>query len=200
MKFYLFRHGQTDWNKERRIQGHSNIPLNKTGQEQALKLREILSHLELDIIYSSDLDRAFETAVIGIGDADIKVEKDIRLREAHFGEAEGMLLGDIVSKFGEDTWNKFMTLDPDDLEISFPGGESRKSSIVRMRAVIDELRRDNKFERVGISTHGGVVRNLLASYLIESGKQGRFDIPIPNCVVYELDFSTGEAIVSGPIE
>ena len=200
MKFYLFRHGQTDWNKERRIQGHSNIPLNKTGQEQALKLREILSHLELDIIYSSDLDRAFETAVIGIGDTDIKVEKDIRLREAHFGEAEGMLLGDIVSKFGEDTWNKFMTLDPDDLEISFPGGEYRKSSIVRMRAVIDELRRDNNFERVGISTHGGVVRNLLASYLIESGKQGKFDIPIHNCVVYELDFSTGEAIVSGPIE
>lgn len=199
MKFYIFRHGQTDWNKDRRIQGHSNIPLNEEGRKQALGLKEILSGLDLEIIYSSDLDRAYETACIARTGLDIEVIKDHRLREADFGQAEGMLIEDVIKTFGKDSWNRFMKFDPNHLDISFPGGETRRHSIARMRSVVDELIEKNEYERVGISTHGGVVRNLLASYLMEKKTGGDFDIPIPNCVVYELSFENDNFSIMGPL-
>lgn len=203
MDFYVFRHGQTDWNRERRIQGHSNIPLNEEGRLQAAELRETLSHLNLDIIFSSDLDRAYETALIASDGLGIEVIKEPRLREAHFGQAEGMLIEDIVNTFGEDSWARFMKLDPNHLDISFPDGETRRNSIHRMRSVIEELINKNEYKRVGISTHGGVVRNLLGSYLMEKKTGENFDIPIPNCVVYQLSYKAGEAgefNVSGPLK
>jgi len=199
MKFYLFRHGQTDWNKERRIQGHSNIPLNEEGRGQALKLRDVISSLNLDIIYSSDLDRAFETAFIASQGLDIEIVKEKRLREASFGKAEGMLLADIIKEFGEDSWQRFMKLDRDHLDACFPEGETRRHSIERMRSVIDEIINEGKYQKIGISTHGGVVRNLLGSYLMDSDPGGVFDIPIPNCVVYELATEEGDFSISGPL-
>lgn len=200
MKFYVFRHGQTDWNRERRIQGHSNIPLNDEGRRQATQLREILSHLNLDIIFSSDLERAYETALIASDGLAIEVIKDQRLREAHFGQAEGMLIEDIIKTFGEDSWTRFMKLDANHLDISFPDGETRRNSILRMRSVIDELIKKNEYQRIGISTHGGVVRNLLGSYLMDKSSGQSFDIPIPNCVVYELSYEAGEFNISGPLK
>ncbi len=199
MKFYIFRHGQTDWNKERRIQGHSNIPLNEEGRRQATELQQVLSRLNLDIIYSSDLDRAYETAQIGAEGLGLEIIKEQRLREAHFGQAEGMLIEDIMKTFGEDSWQRFMKLDPNHLDVCFPDGETRRNSILRMRTVIDDVIKDGRFERVGISTHGGVVRNLLGSYLMEKERGGSFDIPIPNCVVYELSYTSGDFEVSGPL-
>ena len=154
----------------------------------------------LDIIFSSDLDRAFETAQIGTQGLGLDIIKEKRLREAHFGDAEGKLLPDILTTFGKDLWDKFMTFDIDHLDLSFPNGETRRDSISRMRAVIDEIIESNKYSKVGISTHGGVVRNLLGSYLMESEGERVFDIAIPNCVVYELSYSDGVFRVSGPIE
>ncbi len=200
MKFYIFRHGQTDWNKERRIQGHSNTPLNDLGRSQATELRRKLSGLNLQIIYSSDLDRAFETAQIGVKGLDIEIIKDERLREAQFGQAEGMLIEDIMKTFGEESWERFMKLDPNHLDICFPDGETRRNSILRMRSVIDEIIKEGKYERVGISTHGGVVRNLLGSYLMEKDRESNYDIPIPNCVVYELNYQNGSFDITGPLE
>ncbi len=199
MKFYVFRHGQTDWNKETRIQGHSNIPLNSQGREQAKELSKILEKLDLEIIYSSDLDRAYETAQIACEKLDIEIIKDKNLREAHFGDAEGLLLDQIIEKFGSDLWEKFMKVDIDHLDICFPHGETRRDSIIRMRGVIDRIITEGKFSRVGISTHGGVVRNLLGSYILEKGKTKTVDIPIPNCVVYELEFRDSDFYVSGPV-
>lgn len=200
MKFYIFRHGQTDWNKEQRIQGHSNTPLNDLGRSQAVELQRKLAGLELEIVYSSDLDRAYETAQIGANGLDIEIIKDKRLREAQFGQAEGMLIDDIMKTFGKDSWERFMKLDPDHLDVCFPDGETRRNSILRMRSVINEIINEGKYKRVGISTHGGVVRNLLGSYLMEKDSSGNFDIPIPNCVVYELSYDEGSFNISGPLE
>lgn len=199
MKFYFFRHGQTDWNKVRRIQGHSNIPLNEQGKSEATELSDFVKTLDLEIVYSSDLDRAFETAQIATHGLDLEIIKEARLREANFGDAEGRTIPEIVELFGNDLWEKFMKVDPNNMNIGFPGGETRADSIKRMRSFIDEVRKENQYERVGISTHGGVVRNLLGSYILEHSERRDFDIPIPNCVCYELAFEEGKAVVTGPL-
>lgn len=194
MNFYIFRHGQTDWNLSTRIQGFTDIPLNSHGQRQASDLYEKLKNLDLDIIYSSDLERAFETALISTKQLNLQIVKDQRLREAYFGDAEGMLRDDAIEKFGHELWNRFMVVNPEDLDVSFPNGETRGESIQRMRSIIDEIRTMN-YKNVGISTHGGVVRNLLHSYL----PVGTPTLEIPNCVVYKLSFVENSATVEGPL-
>ena len=89
MKIYLFRHGETDWNKARRLQGQSNIPLNPFGRELAMKTAEALQDISFDRAFSSPLSRAVETAQILLGDTQIPVITDHRLLEINFGDCEG---------------------------------------------------------------------------------------------------------------
>lgn len=196
-EFYIFRHGETDWNKSKRIQGHTNTRLNSTGINQAKQLVELLSNKSLEIIYSSDLDRAFQTAEIINQNLNLPIIKTNQLREAHFGEAEGMLLDDIIEKWGLEFWEKFRTLGPKNQEIGFPGGETRGDSVKRMRAFIDSVIKETEHAKIGISTHGGVVRNLLHSFLDEN----HTPLPIPNCVCYLLKYDPIDETfsVEGPL-
>jgi len=196
MRFLIFRHGQTDWNKEWRIQGSSNTPLNDFGREQAKGLIPIMEELKPEIIYSSDLDRAFDTGKTVSDSLGIEIIAEKRLREANFGQAEGMTVDEIKKRFGESLWNDFRKLNSQNKKACFPGGETRFDSVLRMRSVIDEIVSEQKYKTVGISTHGGVVRNLLHSYLPDDHEP----IAIPNCVVYLLELEMNKFKVSGPIE
>lgn len=196
MEFYLFRHGETDWNLEQRIQGSTDTELNETGLEQARSLVPLLEKFDLQAIYSSDLKRAFKTGEIIASSLEIPIYSDNRLREANFGEAEGKTVEEIIKLYGQDLWENFRHMKKDKSDIRFPGGESRLESVKRMRSVIDDLIGESKFQRIGIATHGGVVRNLLHSYLPEDHQS----LPIPNCVVYRLHWNLDSFIVEGPIE
>lgn len=88
MKIYLFRHGETDWNRERRLQGQSDIPLNDAGRELAAKTAEALKGTVFDAVFSSPLCRAVETAEILSGGG-VPIILDDRLREINFGVCEG---------------------------------------------------------------------------------------------------------------
>lgn len=195
MKFYLFRHGETDWNKVQRIQGSTNTPLNAKGREQAKGLIPLFEELQPEIIFSSDLQRAFDTGSTIANALGIPIKKDQRLREAYFGEAEGMKVSEIKETFGEDIWENFKIMTPEHEDLSFPGGESRRESVKRMRSVIEEIISLGEYKAVGISTHGGVVRNLLHSYL----EPGHPPIEIPNCVTYLLEYKEGLFKVKGPL-
>lgn len=195
MIFYLFRHGETDWNKDQRIQGSTDTPLNQRGWEQARELVPLFKELRPDVIISSDLQRAFNTGKVIAESLNIPIYKDSRLREAFFGEAEGRTLSEIKKEFGEDLWEKFKIYTPEYENIRFPGGESRGESVKRMRSVIDELVEKNQYQKVGIATHGGVVRNLLHSYL----EEGIPALQIPNCVTYKLEHKKGQFEVTGPL-
>lgn len=99
MILYLVRHGETDWNRQRRIQGHSDIPLNEQGILQARRLAERFRKHPADIIFSSDLLRARQTAEI-IGEAlDLPVHTCPRLRERSFGQLEGMTVEEIKQRY-----------------------------------------------------------------------------------------------------
>ena len=89
MEIYLFRHGETDWNKERRLQGHSDIPLNGFGRELAVETAGSLAGLTFDRAFSSPLKRAFETAQILLAGRNVPLETDERLMEMGFGDCEG---------------------------------------------------------------------------------------------------------------
>lgn len=195
MKFYLFRHGETDWNKVQRIQGSTDTELNATGIEQAKSLIPKLEPLGLEAIISSDLKRAYKTGEVVANALKLPIFKDKRLREAHFGEAEGKTVAEVKELYGEDLWSKFRNYNKKDEDVRFPGGESRAESIIRMRSVIEELIENPSYQRVGIATHGGVVCNLLLSYLPE----GSATLSVPNCVVYELSYKDSSYLVRGPL-
>ena len=83
---YLTRHGQTLWNLEKRLQGRGNSPLTEDGIERAKELRDRLKNIHIDIIYSSPIERAFETAKIIKGDKDVEIITDDGFMEMCFGD------------------------------------------------------------------------------------------------------------------
>lgn len=182
--FYIFRHGETDWNRERRCQGHTNVSLNETGRQQALLLAQKLLHLPIDIVVSSDLERAYSTGGIVALTKGIPIVVDHRLREMSYGEAEGMLYDDAIKSFGPELWEHFQTFERKYDHIGFPGGETRKIVRERFHQALIELVETTNHQTIGISTHGGALRNILHSFLPED----HLMLPIPNCVVYKCEF------------
>lgn len=132
MKIYVIRHGETDWNKERRIQGQSNTNLNDYGRELAEKTREGLKDVKFDYVFSSPLDRAHETALIICKGRDINVECDDRLKEICFGEYEGTTKEDRDPSF-----NAFFKA-PGEF-VPAKGGESIDELLIRTKDFIDSV-------------------------------------------------------------
>src|SRR5512143_229699 len=95
----IIRHGETDWNVERRIQGHTDIPLNETGRAQALAMAFNAAHQRFDASYSSDLSRARETAQALAQREGHEVKLLPQLRERHFGLFQGMTAAEAAARF-----------------------------------------------------------------------------------------------------
>ena len=96
MVLYVVRHGETDWNKVKRVQGHTDIPLNEYGRHLARETAKGLKETRIDLAITSPLIRAKETAQIILGTRQIPLLEDPRIKEIGFGEYEG------VSCNGED--------------------------------------------------------------------------------------------------
>src|SRR5215510_4519160 len=117
LRIYLARHGETDWNAERRLQGRTDTTLNATGRQQAAKLAERLKGVRLDAVYSSTLNRSIETAAIAHGAAPVKSLAG--LNERNHGKFEGKKV-DGSDPVSEQEWRK-RRRDPED---ELHGGES----------------------------------------------------------------------------
>lgn len=175
--FYIFRHGETDYNKERRWQGCGlNPPLNETGVAQAKELTGLLQDKDLQIIYSSPLKRALQTAEIVNETFRLPIEIIPDLREGCFGEAEGMLKTEIAQKYPDifEAWYN----GEDDMDIGFPEGETKRQMQERMLGVLERLR-DVPYQRIGIASHGSSIRYLLMAF-------GQKPHRMPNTALYHL--------------
>ncbi|HKU35262.1 MAG TPA: histidine phosphatase family protein [Paenarthrobacter sp.] len=143
--FALVRHGQTDWNAERRLQGATDIPLNETGREQARDAVAILSGYEWDTIVSSPLSRAAETADLIAEGLGLTVARRVpELIERSFGPAEGLQAGP--------------ELDALRIPGGFRGGESDDDAAARGTAALEELAREFAGQRVLVVSHGTLIR------------------------------------------
>ena len=183
---YIFRHGQTDWNAEGRIQGHIDIPLNETGREQARKLVPVLRKLEIEAFLSSDLSRASETAQI-IADqlGGLPVHQDKDLREIHLGKIEGLSRTEIEKLLGVEFSDRLRSDPLSDSDVTLLGSESAEQVIARAIRGIRSFFDKTEFKTIGIATHGGVIRRV-----IQHAQQGRdYPAPIPNGVIYPFSIS-----------
>jgi broad specificity phosphatase PhoE len=147
---WLVRHGQTDWNVEGRWQGHTDLPLNAVGREQTEILVESLANIHFDAIFSSDLDRAYETAYAVGKQHGIKVHIEERLREINLGEWEG-LTGEEIQRLYPAEWQD-REMFP--LEARPPGGESMFELAVRIIPAVTDIARRYPSGRVLIVSHG----------------------------------------------
>lgn len=186
--FYIFRHGETDWNKERRCQGHTNTPLNQNGLLQAMELAERMMNVPLEIVVSSDLERALITGKTVAEKKAVPLQVDSRLREMSYGEAEGMLFEEAIQSFGTELWQKLQSFRKENDHVGFPGGETRKMARERFLEVIYHLLESTTHQHIGISTHGGALRNALHHFLPEEHPI----LTIPNCVLYRLVYDVKE--------
>jgi len=132
-EIFVFRHGETDWNKERRYQGHSDIPLNEEGRRQAEELRARLESLAPQVILSSDLSRAFETAKIAAANLKVDILPFTAYRECHLGECEGLHKDVINSKYGPEQLERWGSIQRKDHDFRFPGGESKHELLQRIQ-------------------------------------------------------------------
>jgi probable phosphoglycerate mutase len=147
---YLVRHGETDWNAQRRIQGSTDIPLNEKGRAQAEATGKLLARRTWDGIYSSPLSRAFETASIISSELGLGRPATVpAIVERNYGEAEGL--------DGEQIERRF----PGDSPV--PGRESHEEVAERALPALVSLAVSRPGESLIVVTHGGVIRSVLTA-------------------------------------
>ncbi|BAU32359.1 histidine phosphatase family protein [Microcella alkaliphila] len=171
--FALVRHGETDWNRARRIQGATDIPLNDLGREQAAAAGRLLAGRAWSRIVASPLSRASETAQIiareiGFGD----IEHDAAFVERNYGEAEGLTGIELDARFPEG--------------VKVPGLEAREAVADRVIAGLHQLADAHPGEAIIVVAHGGVIRSVL-----ETVAPGRHREPITNGSIHSFQHADG---------
>ena len=181
---FLFRHGETDFNREHRFQGHLDIPLNDEGRAQAARLQPTILRLGLEEILSSDLCRAHETARIASADLKLPIISTPGLREAYLGDAQGLTAEELELKFGEALVSRWKSPYRSDADVSYPGGETGREVLERVLKTLREHLAITQASRIGIATHGGVIRRVVRSLI----REHEAPIPIPNGIIYPLQW------------
>ena len=156
----LARHGETDWNRERRWQGHADPWLNEAGREQAHALARELAGDPPHAVYSSDLARAQETAEIVAGELGLPLAVDPRLREVDIGEWSGLLWAEIEERFPEGVARRLAG------GTGWEEGEEFDAMRDRVVEALIEIGISHEGGRVLVVTHGGPV---VAAWLAAGG-------------------------------
>jgi phosphoserine phosphatase len=156
---YLARHGESDWNVERRWQGHTDRPLTDRGREQAERLAERLGDVELDAIYASDLRRAWETAEAVARPRGLEVVRVPELREVHVGSWSGLTRDECAERF-PDAFARWQAGGS-----GWDDGESYEAMGERTVAAILRLAAEHPDGAILVVSHGGPIRAVHAHAL-----------------------------------
>ena len=190
MKIYFVRHGETIWNKEKKIQGQSDIPLNEYGKELGYITAEALKDIPFDIVYTSPLIRAKETAQILVQNRNLEIHEDNRLTEMSFGEGEGESLPEIHAhpemKLHDFIHNPGEYTPP-------AGGETFEELYNRCKNFIEEviLPAEKKYNTMLIVGHGALIRGMI-HYINNRPTKDFWIVTHKNCSVTIADCTNGK--------
>jgi alpha-ribazole phosphatase len=157
MRLILVRHGETAWNEARRFQGHTDTPLNRTGQRQAAAVARVLRCDTVHAIIASDLLRAQETARTIADPLTLTVTPDPRWREMAFGDWEGLTYDALQQRHPK----RLAAWHGDPLQVAPPNGETLTHLANRVRLAWHDLKAAYAGQTVVLIAHGGPLRILL---------------------------------------
>lgn len=185
-RLYLIRHGQSVWNRERKVQGQTNSPLTELGKKQAEAVAEVLADRKVDALYASDLTRAHETANVIGRKVNLQPKLDPRLREMSYGVLEGLTWDEAERQYP----GMYAALRGGPPDRVIPEGESRLQLVARGRDFLASVVHRHEGQEIVAATHGGLIAYVLRSLL---------DIPLdappafrtPNCALTSFVFDKG---------
>ena len=178
MKIYYVRHGQTDWNLERKMQGGgTEKELNGTGIEQANETKKELENIKYDVIICSPMKRAKQTAEIINQGKEVETIIDERIRERKLGELEGHSITEEIEK---KIWDY-------DLNYQIPNGENLHDFEKRILEFLEEIKQKYIDKTVLIVAHGGVAKVIKAHLFGMPESKKLSDISMKNCEIIESE-------------
>lgn len=161
----LIRHGETAWNAEKRLQGHTDIPLNPRGEVQAKQMAQALKNtrLSFDVLYTSDLKRAADTAHAIVESLGLAPRSMADLRERHFGGLQGLTTEEApLAKPA--IWQAHISRQ---LDHELEGGESIAQFALRVQNALDTIRQKHQGQTILVVSHGGTLDMI---YRLASGQ------------------------------
>lgn len=169
MEIYVTRHGQTTWNINKRLQGCCNSDLTELGIKQAEALRDRLEDIDIQVIYTSPLKRAVDTANILKGNRNIEVICKDGLKELNFGEYEGSIEEELLK---EGRGKEISRIFSGDMEARAPKGESLRELYDRIEETLEDILSKEKRERILIVSHGMALKAIMYYF---NNKENKFD-------------------------
>jgi broad specificity phosphatase PhoE len=161
-RIILVNNGQTDWSKDGRIQGELDIPLNKEGEKEAVKIALELSNIKIESIYSSALSRSYETATIIAKMHHLNVKPLKELNELNHGVWQGLSIDEIKKRYRK----LYRMWDSAPGSVRLPQGETIKEAFERSTSVVQKLIQRHREQTVGIVTHR-ITCALIKSYYLK---------------------------------
>lgn len=186
--FLLIRHGETEWNAMKKIQGQLDIPLSERGLKQAEKIAKFLQqdHSDINAIYSSDLARARVTAAKISEKFGLEFSQHTFLREIARGEAEGLTYTEKKEIYDEAS-HKLNQQYPERKErwkvSEVPGSETYEQAALRIRNILETIEDARRGEKIAVITHGA----LIEVFLVDIGAC-ETNLHLPNCAVVQISY------------
>ena len=180
-RLLLIRHAQTEWNIQRRFQGHGDSHITEEGQEQLQRLKSRLAGVEFDVVYPSDLGRTMETSQMLSGK---QMVEEPRLRERGVGILEGLNLEQIMADHAE----AFRAFRSGDKDHQIEGGESLQNALNRAWTFLEEMPEKHPGAELAAVSHAGLIR-LICKQILGLALDAPNFFQIPNTSLTQLIFS-----------
>ena len=189
-RLYIVRHGETEWNAQGRIQGHTDVDLSDHGRQQARAIAQRLSGVNFDVIYSSDLSRSRETAQIILGQRPTSLHSTDRLREFHKGVFEGLTVHEYMRRYPD----QYQASLVNDLDFAPTGGETIRQTSARMAGFVSDLKKRHQDETVLVVGHGGSLRSAVVA-IMDFPLEANWKLNMYNCSLSVFDIYPDNAVM-----
>ena len=194
-KLLIIRHGESLGNATRTFLGHTDLDLSKRGYAQAKRTAEYLKNEHVDVIYSSSLIRAFNTAVPHASIRGLEIVSSNQLREIYAGEWEGLTVDDIIEKYGErytvDWRMNFGTFS------SVPSIESVPALAIRISSEMLRIAKENSGKTVLVATHAAAIRSFFGRISGIPAEELASRLPFPSNASVTVVYFDGERLIPG---